>query len=133
MGFGHFFIVWLRCGLAATWSQLLAIRLLLVSIGVGVGIGIGIDSDCVLWLVLTHGVACRYPGFVSIATMHSSKALRIAFPSGEAPHRPVSRVPAPIFCPSIPIPIPISIPIPIPTPDPILIPTAIGTRLSCIE
>jgi hypothetical protein len=39
-----------------------AIRLLLVPIGVGVGIGIGIDSDCVLWLVLTHGVA-SLPGF----------------------------------------------------------------------
>jgi hypothetical protein len=33
--------------------------------------------------------------------------------------------PNPIFCPSIPIPIPI--------PTPIIIPTAIGTRLSCIE
>jgi hypothetical protein len=44
-------------GLAAAWSQLLAIRLLLVPIGVGVGIGIGIDSDCELWLVLTHGDA----------------------------------------------------------------------------
>jgi hypothetical protein len=44
-------------GLAIAWSQLLAIRMLLVPIGVGVGIGIGIDSDCVLWLVLTHGVA----------------------------------------------------------------------------
>jgi hypothetical protein len=45
-------------GLSA-WSQLLAIRLLLVPIGVGVGvgIGIGIDSDGVLWLVLTHDVA----------------------------------------------------------------------------
>jgi hypothetical protein len=30
---------------------------ILVPIGVGVGIGIGIDSDCVLWLVLTHGAA----------------------------------------------------------------------------
>jgi len=37
----------LRRGLADAWSQLLAIRLLLVPIGVGVGIGIGIDSDCV--------------------------------------------------------------------------------------
>jgi hypothetical protein len=44
-------------GLAVAWSQLLAIRLLLVPIGVGVGIGIGIDSDCVLWLILTHTVA----------------------------------------------------------------------------
>jgi hypothetical protein len=37
-------------------SRLLAIRVLLVPVGVGVGIGIGIgiDSDCVLWLVLTH-------------------------------------------------------------------------------
>jgi hypothetical protein len=50
-------IIWLRRGLAAAWSQLLAIRLLLVPIGVGVGIGIGIDSDCVLWLVLKHAVA----------------------------------------------------------------------------
>jgi hypothetical protein len=57
MGFGHFFIVCLRRGLAAAWSRLLAIRLLLVPIGVGVGIGIGIDSDCVLRLVLTHGAA----------------------------------------------------------------------------
>jgi hypothetical protein len=37
---------------------------------------------------------------------------------------PASR-PNPIFCPSIPIPIP--------TPTPIIIPTAIGTHLSCIE
>jgi hypothetical protein len=44
-------------GLAIAWSQLLAIRMLLVPIGVGVGIGIGIDSDCVLWLVITHAVA----------------------------------------------------------------------------
>jgi hypothetical protein len=36
--FGYFFIIWLRRGLAAAWSQLLAIRLLLVPIGVGVGI-----------------------------------------------------------------------------------------------
>jgi hypothetical protein len=43
--------------IAGTWRQLLAIRLLLVPIGVGVGIGIGIDSDCILRLVLTHGVA----------------------------------------------------------------------------
>jgi hypothetical protein len=34
--------VWLRRGLAAAWSQLLAIRLLMVPIGVVVGIGIGI-------------------------------------------------------------------------------------------
>jgi hypothetical protein len=33
----------------------------------------------------------------------------------------------PSFCPSIPIPIPI------PTPTPMIIPTAVGTRLSCIE
>jgi hypothetical protein len=32
-----------RRGLAAAWSQLLAIRLLPIPIGVGVGIGIGID------------------------------------------------------------------------------------------
>jgi hypothetical protein len=57
LGFGHFFIVWLRRGLAAAWSQLLAIRSLPVPIGVGVGIGIGIDSDGVSCLVLTHGVA----------------------------------------------------------------------------
>jgi hypothetical protein len=59
----------------------LAIRLLLVPIGVGVGIGIGIDSDgdYVLWLVLTRGVA-SLPSFISIATMRSSKALRVAFP-----------------------------------------------------
>jgi hypothetical protein len=43
LGFGHFFIVWLRHGIAAAWSKLLAVRLLLVPIGVGVGIGIGID------------------------------------------------------------------------------------------
>jgi hypothetical protein len=34
--------VWLRRGLVLAWSQLSAIRLLLVPIGVGVGIGIGI-------------------------------------------------------------------------------------------
>jgi hypothetical protein len=79
-GFAHFFIVWLRRGLAVAWSQLLAIRLLLVPIGVGVGIGIGIDSVCVLWLVLTHGEA-SLPSFVSIATMRSSRALRVAFKS----------------------------------------------------
>jgi hypothetical protein len=67
----------------------LAIRLLLITIGVGVevGIGIGIDSDDVLWLVLTHGVA-SLPEFVSIATMRSGKALRVAFPSDKsATHR----------------------------------------------
>jgi hypothetical protein len=54
----------------------LAIRLLPVPIGVGVGIGIGIDSDGVLWLVLTHGVA----------SLHWFRQHRL-------------------FCPSIPIPI----------------------------
>jgi hypothetical protein len=72
----------------------------------------------ILWLVLTHGQP-RYPSFVSIATMRSSKALRVAFPA------PGFSCPNPIFCPSIPIPIP--------TPTPIIIPTVIGTRLSCIE
>jgi hypothetical protein len=62
LGFGHFFIDWLRRGLAAAWSRLLAIRLHLVSIGVGVGIGIGIDFDGVLGLVLTHG-AISLPEF----------------------------------------------------------------------
>jgi hypothetical protein len=176
----------------------LAIRLLLVPIGVGVGIGIGIDR---VLLVGPHALCSlyRYPSFVSIVTMRSSKALLVAFPSGERPHilaghsgwrrtptrnrvqsrniatsisvsgfavafgsvqrdrlrstqkrpwrydcplaphrydrpsrhtrsmygtHPVSR-PNPIFCPSIPIPIP--------TPTPIIIPSAIGTRLSSIE
>jgi hypothetical protein len=99
-------------------AQLLVIRLLLVPIGVGVGIGIGIDSDCVLGLILTHGVA-SLPEFRHIATMRSSKALRVAFPASSF------SCPNPIFYPSIPIPIP--------TPTPIIIPSAIRTRLSCIK
>jgi hypothetical protein len=140
----------------------LAIRLLLVPIGVGVGIGIGIDSDCELWLVLTHGVASfSYPNPIfypsipiptptptpimtpnAIGTRLSciekmSKPQLLlrntgnALPVPPAPAdildrctHPASR-PNPIFCPSIPIPIP--------TPTPIIIPTAIGTHLSCIE
>jgi hypothetical protein len=42
-----------------------------------------IDSAGVLWLVLPHGVA-SLPSFVSIATMRSNKALRVAFPFGES-------------------------------------------------
>jgi hypothetical protein len=71
----------------------LAIRLLLVTIGVGVGvgvgIGIGIDSDEVLWLVLTHGVA-SLPEFVSIATMRSGKALQVAIPSDKSATRRIA-------------------------------------------
>jgi hypothetical protein len=79
-GFGHFFIVWFRRGLAAAWSRLPAIRLLLVPIGVGVGIGIGIDSACVLGLVLTHGVA-SLPEFRQPATRRVQKSHLLSFDS----------------------------------------------------
>jgi hypothetical protein len=83
----------------------------IVPIGVGVGIGIGIDSDGVLWLVLTHN-RDRCPARIRYG-MHS-----VRYASGFS-------CPNPILCSSIPIPIA--------TPTPIMIPTAIGTGLSCIE
>jgi hypothetical protein len=71
-------------------SRLVALRLLPVPIGVGVGIGIGIDSDW--WLVLTHGVACRYPIFVVSSASQRFGPARLcgsAFPSGESAPHPV--------------------------------------------
>jgi hypothetical protein len=66
----------------------LAIRLFPVPIGVGVGIGIGIDSAGVLWCPHAR-FSLSLPIVVGIATIRSSKALRVAFPSGESDPHPV--------------------------------------------
>jgi hypothetical protein len=64
----------------------LAIRVILVPIGVGVGvgIGIGIDSDCVLWLVLTHGVAAL-PEFRQHRNDADQQGFTVAFPRRKRP------------------------------------------------
>jgi hypothetical protein len=114
----------------------LAIRLLLVPVGVGVGIGIGIDSDCVLWLVPTHCVT-SLPEFRQHRHDVTSKAYGLCSLPAKAPHRLAGhpgwrRTPTRNRVQSRNSAVDLR-PIPIPIPTPIIISTAIGSRLPCIE